>query len=568
MEGSEFSDDRRPGEPNSLPPTRLDGGPQALPPTRLDQPPTQLDGIVGKDDADEGETYLRLPPALRADYEILRELAAGGEGDLLLTRHGPTGEQRVVKIYRVDRRRDQRAIEVLAEADPEHVVKIYEFGEYGGRSWEVMEYCELGSLADLFVREGPKLSLDRIEDVIEEVAAALAHLHGLRIPHRDLKPGNILIRTSEPELDLVLADFGLAHVIDLSKEMHSRLLLSAAYAAPQASAGAISPAMDWWSLGIIVAEMAIGRNPFQLENGMRMDDQLIADRISSRPLDFDAIEDPRLVALCRGLTLLDDRRGHRWGAEQVFEWLDGGNPPIAAAAETDAPLRAAAAPVPFKDPDPGRTRPFTDPIELAAAFAADWEGACNLLGGSAAFRAEQRALRSFLHSLGLTDAEQILTEQDDVEVRLVRLLVELDPEVTPTFRGYVIDREGLLALARSESEGSRAALEAIFAERILLDCSRSAGYPDLADLDAAWHEELAAFEQTLAEVRTDGGKPVLADQKERQAARAAACVQIIEALLDPAAHRRVLERGAEAAADPGARREGWFATLADEVTGG
>jgi hypothetical protein len=305
-----------------------------------------------------------------------------------------------------------------------------------------------------------------------------------------------------------------------------------------------------------------------MENGNRMADQLIADRISGRPLDFSEIENPRVASLCEGLTLRDDRRGYRWAAEQVLDWLDGGNPVVAKEAAASAPARAAAAPVPFKDPATGRTRPFSDPIELAAAFVVDWEGACDLLGGSAAFRAEQRALRNFLHSLGLTEAEQILAEQDDVEVRLIRLLVELDPAVTPTFRGYLIDRDGLLALARSESQGSRAALEAIFAERILLDYSRSAGYADLADLDAAWHEELAAFEQTLAAARTDGGKPVLADQKERQAARGDASIQILEALLDPAARRRVLEVGAQAAADAGARREEWFATLADEVSGG
>jgi len=143
---------------------------------------------------------------------------------------------------------------------------------------------------------------------------ALTHLHELKIPHRDLKPANIMVRSLEPRLDLVLADFGLARVLDLSKEMHSRLIISAAYASPQASSsGAISPPMDWWSLGVIVAELAQGRNPFQLENGEWLSDRVIMDWISSRPIDLSGVEDGRIASLCRGLTLRDDRRAQPHG---------------------------------------------------------------------------------------------------------------------------------------------------------------------------------------------------------------------------------------------------------------
>ena len=552
----------RPSE--GAPPTRLD---RQAPPTRLDPngaPPTTLDGAG----AEDGDTYVRLPTPLRDDYEALRDMASGGEGDLLLARHHPSGELRVVKIYRVDRRRDERALELLSEADPAHVVHIHDSGQHGGRWWEVMEYCEHGSLADMIARQGPKFSGAQIERVTEEVATALVHVHELKIPHRDLKPANIMIRTPEPELDLVLADFGLARVLDLSKEMHSRLVISAAYASPQAtSSGAISPAMDWWSLGIIVAELAQGRNPFQLENGEWLSDRVIMDWISSRPIDLSGIEDERIASLCRGLTLRDDRRGHRWGAEEVLAWLDGENPAVAQEAEASPARKSAASPFPFKDPASGVARPFTDPVELAGALALDWEAACDLLSGSAAHRAEQRALRNFLRSLSLGEAEQILAEQDDVEERLVRLLVELDPSIAPTFRGYSVDRDGLLALARAEGEAPREALAAIFSERILLDYSRAGVYADLAQLDAAWHEEHAAFEQTIEAARSRG-EAVLADQRERAAASETARSQILIALLDAGAREGVLDRAAEAAADESAKRQDWFAAIATEMVDG
>ncbi len=550
------------------PPTSLDDGAKGPPPTSLDDgakgaPPTSLDGTQPAEA--DGETYVRLPPPLREDYEAIRDMASGGEGDLLLTHHRPTGETRVVKIYRGERGRDERALELLSEADRDHVVVIHDSGQHGGRWWEVMEYCEHGSLVDLIAREGPGLSQERVARVIEEVAGALSHVHELKIPHRDLKPANIMVRSVEPELDLVLADFGLARVLDLSKEMHSRLIISAAYASPQAtSSGAISPAMDWWSLGVIVAELAQGRNPFQQENGAWLSDRVIMDWISSRPIDLSGIEDERLRDLCRGLTLRDDRRGYRWGGKEVRAWLAGEDPDVAVEAEaTPGSVRKAASPFPFKDAASGRTRPFTDPAELATALAHEWDDACELLSGAAAQRAEQRALRNFLRSLDLTQAEQILAEQEDVEERLVRLLVELDPAIAPTFRGYSIDREGLLALARSDREGPTSALAAIFSERVLLDYSRSAGHSDLAELDAAWHEELATFERALDGARMEDGKQVIADRREREAATSSARAQILTALLDADTRRQVLERAADAAADEGPRRQAWFDAMAD-----
>lgn len=85
-------------------------------------------------------------------------MASGGEGDLPLTRHRPTGELRVVKIYRGDRRRDAEALSILAKADPAHVVVIHDSGQHGGRWWEAMDYCEHGSLSELIACEGLKLS--------------------------------------------------------------------------------------------------------------------------------------------------------------------------------------------------------------------------------------------------------------------------------------------------------------------------------------------------------------------------------------------------------------------------
>jgi serine/threonine protein kinase len=549
----------------SAPPTRLDQDAASAPPTSRDgaggSPPTSIDSSVAAGDGD-GDTYVQLPRTLRADYEALRDMASGGEGDLLLVRHRESGELRVVKIYRGERRRDEEALKILSSALKEHVVKVYESDRTDGRYWEVMEYCEQGSLADLIANEGPRFSTDQIVEVVAEVAAALEHMHGLQIPHRDLKPGNILIRTREP-LDLVLADFGLARVIAATKEMHSRVL-SAGYASPQAVAGAVSPAMDWWSLGLIAAEMAQGRSPFQRETGEWLQDAVILDWIASRPIDFSGVEDDRLRLLCEGLTLRDDRRGKRWGAEEVRAWLAGESPEVAAEA-APAPRGVSASPFPFVDPKTKRTRPFTDPVELAAAMAVGWDDAAEVLVGTAARRSEQRALRNFLRSLGLAEAEQILAEQDDAEERLTRLLVQLDPTIPPTFRGFSVDCDGLLRLTEDSSESAAGAVEALFSERILLNYARSSGYEDLAELDSAWHEAMEHFETALEEAHEAAGREAIPAGAEHQAAAAGARRLVLGALIDEQAHADLEARAAHAAADSRARGQGWFAAAADEL---
>ena len=69
----------------------------------------------------------------------------------------------------------------------------------------------MGSIQDWARDRGGKLDKETLRKVLEEIASALAYLHGLGsgIAHRDIKPANVLVRSEKP-LDLVLADFGLA----------------------------------------------------------------------------------------------------------------------------------------------------------------------------------------------------------------------------------------------------------------------------------------------------------------------------------------------------------------------
>ena len=102
-----------------------------------------------------------------------------------------------------------------------------------------------------------------------QLARALAHLHGLGICHRDLKPQNVLVNPSSGEL--VLCDFGSSKVMGQAK--NTTYIASRFYRAPECilENASYTTAIDIWALGCIVAEMVSLRPLF---DGMDSTDQL------------------------------------------------------------------------------------------------------------------------------------------------------------------------------------------------------------------------------------------------------------------------------------------------------
>ena len=177
-----------------------------------------------------GRTW--LPAALASRFEVVEELPTRGmEADLLVV-GGEDGSRFVAKIYRRGIKPNEEILCILKQARFEHVVRLEEFGEEDGTYWELIEYIEHSSLRALIDHEGPKLPDATVRQILRELNDALTHLHGLPIEHRDLKPDNVLVRKREP-IDLVLADFGIASLMDASvRETSAHRTIS--YAPPEA----------------------------------------------------------------------------------------------------------------------------------------------------------------------------------------------------------------------------------------------------------------------------------------------------------------------------------------------
>ena len=164
-------------------------------------------------------------------------------------------------------RRFQREADTIAQLNHPNICTIYEIDRHEGRAFIVMECVEGVNLKTYMSRH--RLSTAEIVDISLQIAAALGLAHAKGIVHRDIKPGNIIV-TSERHVKVL--DFGLARRFktDETHELGSegstilgRPMGTANYMAPERILQLpLDPRCDFFSLGVVMYEMATGRLPF------------------------------------------------------------------------------------------------------------------------------------------------------------------------------------------------------------------------------------------------------------------------------------------------------------------
>lgn len=140
-------------------PTRHEGGPAAS----AADAGTRHEGGARHERGSARRT--NLPPALAERFEVIDRLRGGNEADVLVVTDQATQEQRVLKLYHPHIELDERAVGILeresaTEEGSKHLAELCESGqsEYsdGERCWyEVLEYCQEGSLRDLMTAADP-----------------------------------------------------------------------------------------------------------------------------------------------------------------------------------------------------------------------------------------------------------------------------------------------------------------------------------------------------------------------------------------------------------------------------
>lgn len=155
-----------------------------------------------------------------------------------------------------------------------HIVNVHDFGNADLPSGEttaylVMEFVQGKSLADLIAERG-RLDARELMPIIAATAEALQQAHERGIIHRDIKPGNILVRDRDGQA--VLTDFGIARS-GASGDLTATgsVMGTASYIAPEQAEGTgVLPASDMYSLGVVAYHGLMGQRPFTAENPIEL----------------------------------------------------------------------------------------------------------------------------------------------------------------------------------------------------------------------------------------------------------------------------------------------------------
>ena len=196
-------------------------------------------------------------------YEIEHAVGHGGMADVYRGRDLVLERAVAVKILR-DATADPGARErfvaearTLAGLSHPGLVTVLDAGTDEQRLYLVMELVEEPTLADACRPDG--LGAGPVATIGAQVADALAYVHSRGIVHRDVKPANVLLSTDGRVL---LADFGIARLTENAAALTAAgsVIGTAAYLAPeQLRGGPISPALDVYSLGLVLIEALTGR---------------------------------------------------------------------------------------------------------------------------------------------------------------------------------------------------------------------------------------------------------------------------------------------------------------------
>src|SRR3982075_3926595 len=177
-----------------------------------------------------------------------------------------TGAVKVLQAIAPDRdttARFRREAQAIAQLRHPNIVNVYDFGEFEGTPYMIVEYVPGGSLANR-LSQGPVSQAAALK-YVRGIGTGLDYAHGLGIVHRDVKPANVLLEKDDTP---VLADFGLAKLLQGSslKSMTGVTTGTPAYMSPEQVAGSqVGPAADRYSLATIAYEMLTGVIPFDGE---------------------------------------------------------------------------------------------------------------------------------------------------------------------------------------------------------------------------------------------------------------------------------------------------------------
>src|SRR6266851_6104645 len=220
-------------------------------------------------------------------YSIQAKIGEGGMAQVYKAYHARLRREVAIKVILPQvadqsgfHERFEREAQLAASLEHRNIVAVYDFRDPGLLTYLVMQYVGGGTLRDLLRKEGRIEPHQAVQYAIQ-MARALHHAHQRGIVHRDVKPQNMLISSSDSN-EILLSDFGIAKIFDRGNNQETlmsstsggnrhdpsvtsvdQMVGTADYMAPeQINRQPIDARTDVYALGIVLFQMLAGKVPF------------------------------------------------------------------------------------------------------------------------------------------------------------------------------------------------------------------------------------------------------------------------------------------------------------------
>ena len=255
-----------------------------------------------------------LLDAVPKGFRLVKTLGQGGMG--IVYEAVDLGLQRSVALKKLrpevadnprERSRFMKEARTVAGLKHPNIVEIHSIHEDEEGLFLVFERIPGESLHDRLGRG----ALPPAEAVayLRQIAAALDYAHSQGVVHQDLKPANVMVHTGLAKV----MDFGIARRVLETLSTMSKIEISGtpAYMAPEQEQGVVTPAADFFALGVCSYEMLTGSLPFPT-GGLMLKNQKMYRRASEETPSLRPAVD---AAIGRAL---EPRAGDRWPSAASF----------------------------------------------------------------------------------------------------------------------------------------------------------------------------------------------------------------------------------------------------------
>lgn len=259
-------------------------------------------------------------------YDLDKTLGRGHFAVVKLARHVFTGEKVAVKVIDktkldpVARGHLFQEVRCMKMVQHPNVVRLYEVIDTATKLYLILELGDGGDMYDCIMKHDGGLTEEVAKCYFAQIVHAISYCHRLHVVHRDLKPENVVF--FEKQGVVKLTDFGFSNRFQPGKKLNTSCG-SLAYSAPEILLGDEydAPAVDIWSLGVILFMLVCGQPPFQEAN----DSETL-----TMIMDCKYTVPPHISHACRDLIghMLQRDPKKRATLEEIggHEWLQGVDP--------------------------------------------------------------------------------------------------------------------------------------------------------------------------------------------------------------------------------------------------